>query len=92
VVYGFQNYEDVRVDVGASPTDGPVPSEGAFKRFDFSFGTSKFDLTLFVVDEGATMRLVLEYDSGLFNADSIGRHLALLDRFARSAASHGAAK
>jgi non-ribosomal peptide synthetase component F len=88
VVYAFQNFTDVNVGVGARP---PGAGPGEPERFEFVFGTSKFDLTLFVADEGDTLRLMLEYDTGLFYAGTARRFLALLDRFVRTAVRLGAA-
>ena len=84
VIYAFQNFADVHVDIrrqdntrsGLSGLDTP-------RAFDFSFKTSKFDLTLFVFDDGDNVHLTLEYDTGLFLAATICDYLATLERFAR---------
>ena len=84
VIYAFQNFADIHVDIrrqdsarsGLSTLDSPRP-------FDFSFKTSKFDLTLFVFDDGDKVHLTLEYDTGLFLAATIRDHLGTLERFAR---------
>lgn len=84
VMYGFQNYADVQLDLGTNEAAAEVSQIGAF---DFSFETSKFDLTLFVLDSGATIDLSLEYDSRLFKPASIQRYLGALVRFAKMVAS-----
>jgi amino acid adenylation domain-containing protein/non-ribosomal peptide synthase protein (TIGR01720 family) len=87
VVFAFQNFSDVRIVTRAGSAAAGRPADAARVRsFDFAFGTSKFDLTLFVADEGEVLRLVLEYDTALFHAESARRHLGLIARFARTAA------
>ncbi|MDA8527289.1 amino acid adenylation domain-containing protein [Opitutaceae bacterium] len=84
VVYAFQNFGDVHVDVGdsaASPVD--PETKVSITPFDHTFHTSKFDLTLFVSDDGETLDLTLEYDSGLFKPTSIRRYLTLINKFSR---------
>ena len=76
VVYAFQNYADVQMNVERAPA-AAVDSGAGIQAFDFDVRTSKFDLTLFVADEQDHLRLTLEYDTGLF-ADTVQRHLALL--------------
>ena len=84
VVFAFQNFADVRVDDGV----GGLPDAEAreARAFDFSFGTSKFDMTLFVEDQGHALRLVLEYDTGLFLPATARKHLDAMARFAALAA------
>ena len=85
VVYAFQSYSDVRVDIGLGngPADAPVPSDLAQARdFEFNFETAKFDLTLFVLAEGGRLYLTLEYDTSQFRVKTIRKFLATLERFA----------
>jgi len=86
VVYGFQNYSDVHVEVGADATaSASAAAELAPAReFERTFRTSKFDLTLFVDDHGAgqQLALALEYDTGLFRPETVRRQVQLLERFA----------
>ena len=49
--------------------------------------TSKFDLTLFVSDDAGKLLLTLEYDTGLFRAETARKYLILLQRFAGAVAS-----
>ena len=90
VVYAFQNYADVRIDV-ADQVESSVPdaetTATSVRAFDFDVRTSKFDLTLFVADQGDRLRLTLEDDTGLFRPATVERHLALLGRFVAAAAS-----
>ncbi|HWA09039.1 MAG TPA: amino acid adenylation domain-containing protein [Opitutaceae bacterium] len=79
VVYAFQNFADVHVEVGAAPDPGELT---AVRPFEHAFKTSKFDLTLFVADEDGKLSLTLEYDTGLFRADTVRKWLAGLKRFA----------
>jgi tyrocidine synthetase-3 len=88
VVYAFQNFADVHIDVGAkrgaSADDGDVTSVRAFEH---AFKTSKFDLTLFVADEDGKLSLTLEYDTGLFRAETVRKWLTGLKRFAAMVAA-----
>jgi amino acid adenylation domain-containing protein/non-ribosomal peptide synthase protein (TIGR01720 family) len=81
VIYGFQNFLDVHIDVGVDKA-AMVGDLGDPKVLDASFKTSKFDLTLFVSDYGDTLDFDMEYDTGLFLPATIQRYLALLQRFA----------
>ena len=83
VIYAFQNFEDVHIDIGlrgARPPAGPA-SEADVKPFDVGFETSKFDLTLFVADRGDSLGLFMEYDSSLFRRETVLRYLSALQRF-----------
>ena len=79
VIYAFQNFDDVRIDIGLNST-GADPAEensgslGRINAFDVSFETSKFDLTLFVTDMREGLLLSLEYDTGLFRPEAIRRN------------------
>ncbi|MDM0053054.1 non-ribosomal peptide synthetase [Variovorax sp. J22R115] len=88
VVYGFQNFVDVHTD-STPDVDVDVESEATrataavrWEPFDFSFRTSKFDLTLFVVEESDALDLTIEYDSTLFLAATIRAQLDRLAGFA----------
>jgi hypothetical protein len=87
VIYAFQNFADVHVDAGtaaATPTESWERGDAAvdWAAFDFSFPTSKFDLTLFVVDRPDTIGLTFEYDSSLFLAATIRQQLHTIAKFA----------
>ncbi|WP_158247676.1 non-ribosomal peptide synthetase [Actinomyces qiguomingii] len=43
----------------------------SFEYRDLDFGTSKFDLSLDIVDEGSTIRLVFEYRSDVLSRDAV---------------------
>jgi amino acid adenylation domain-containing protein/non-ribosomal peptide synthase protein (TIGR01720 family) len=102
VVYAFQRFDDLRVETGGMSADlerdqggGPAAAAGLqVRRFDVPFRTSKFDLTLFAIDGAAdgALRFVLEYDTGLFQADRARQILDLLVRFAGAAAGHAEAQ
>jgi amino acid adenylation domain-containing protein/non-ribosomal peptide synthase protein (TIGR01720 family) len=83
VMYTYQNFTDIHVDVvqgGVAPEESdPVVD---WTGFEISFATSKFDLTLFVLEEAGTIRLTLEYDSGLFLEPTIRAHLQTIADFA----------
>lgn len=85
VIYAFQNFTDVRL--GDSEAAGNTPDSTTVNPFDFEFRTSKFDLTLFVSNEQDSLRLILEYDTGLFAPATAQRVLSVLGRFARMASS-----
>ena len=84
IVYAFQNFSDVNVDIGTDTKDesSDAPPSPVITPFEHTFHTSKFDLTLFAEDTDGNINLTLEYDTGLFKAASIQRYLDLLDRFA----------
>ena len=103
VVYAFQQFDDLQADADASDrkatSDLNAAPDGATQTqaYDVPFRTSKFDLTLFGIDRAndGTLRLVLEYDSGLFRSERARQLLALLVRFAGLAAGareHAAAR
>ncbi|HVU25270.1 MAG TPA: amino acid adenylation domain-containing protein [Opitutus sp.] len=88
VVYAFQNFADVHVEVEAAPEAGTGAAEAlAVRPFEHDFKTSKFDLTLFVADEDGKLALTLEYDTGLFRAETVRKWLAGLKRFAAMVAA-----
>ena len=87
VVYAFQNFTDVNIDTNRCGDETTNEREGAdsdaWSSFEFSFATSKFDLTLFVVDEVDQIRLIFEYDTGLLLSATIRQQLRTLERFAQ---------
>ncbi len=83
VVYAFQNFTDVRFEGRAPVVAG---SDHGIEPFEFTFGTSKFDLTLFVTEQNDTLLLHAEYDAAILAPTSVSRLLGILDRFARIAA------
>ena len=94
VVYGFQNFADVNVEIGDENTQwNAVGNDDGgnvdIKEFALQFETSKFDLTLFVLESGSELRLRLEYDSALFRQETIQQYLRILTRFIRLLASEG---
>jgi amino acid adenylation domain-containing protein len=80
IVYGFQNFADVRVDVGGDVDSSMADSAGRSRDFPIAFLTSKFDLCLFVSDLRATLLLELEFDTGLFLTPTIRRVLRAMER------------
>jgi non-ribosomal peptide synthetase component F len=95
VIYGFQNYLDVNLDIGFHT--GAVPlrlfdGNGGLEQaqsFDLSFKTSKFDLTLFVFEQDKGLNLTLEFDTALFRPESIRRYLSVFGRLARMVCKEG---
>ena len=96
VIYAFQNFDDVRIDIGLNSKGADSARKqrepGRIKAFDVSFETSKFDLTLFVTDMREGLLLSLEYDTGLFRPEAIRRNLLTLQRFAKAVANQNAAE
>jgi amino acid adenylation domain-containing protein/non-ribosomal peptide synthase protein (TIGR01720 family) len=97
VVYGFQTFSDLQVEVGPShgrqERSAPeLPAQADPESFDFSIQTSKFDLTLMVSEEADTLHLAMEYDTGLFYAGTIRRYLTMMQRSARMVASEAREK
>jgi NRPS condensation-like uncharacterized protein/acyl carrier protein len=96
VVYAFQNFEDIepgeRMFTGASAADLAPPDRSGdwAAAFEFSFETSKFDLTLFVAESPANLLFSLEFDTGLFLRETALGYLRTLDRFARMIVRHSA--
>jgi hypothetical protein len=83
VIYGFQNFADVHVDVApARPAVAPADATVDWQPFEFGFGTSKFDLTLFAWESEDGLRLHFEYDSTLFLAHTIRCQLETMQHFA----------
>ena len=90
VMYGFQNFEDVHIDLGiqsrAPAADSHVATGSMIEHaqpFGIFFKTSKFDLTLFVCEERDGLALTIEFDTALFRSASIRRYLSVFERFAR---------
>ena len=85
VVYAFQNFTDIHIDTKPiGPEAEKEPENGhfdAWSSFEFSFTTSKFDLTLFVEEVPDQLRLILEYDTGLFLPATIQQQLRTLGHF-----------
>ena len=90
VLYGFQNFEDVHIDVGfqnrATAAEARVPAGGEVEHaqpFGVFFKTSKFDLTLLACEERDGLAVTIEFDTALFRPGSIRRYLSAFERFAR---------
>jgi hypothetical protein len=94
VIYAFQNFEDVAIDIGlrdsvpARSAADPAIADGAppISAFPISFETSKFDLTLFVTEDGESLLLTMEYDTHLFKPETIRRCLGWIEKFVGLAA------
>ncbi|MBZ0257740.1 hypothetical protein K8I31_16880, partial [bacterium] len=85
VVYGFQNFADIQLDVDGAGGDAPMNNNAVqVKDFDLEFNASKFDLTLFASENEIGLELNMEYDSALFAASSIRRLLDAMGRFMQS--------
>ena len=95
VIYAYQNFEDVTIDVGVratpppdepsgDPLSGPSRPNGGegIRSFAVPFETAKFDLTLFVTEMDDELLLSLEFDTSLFEARTAQRTLEALGRFA----------
>ena len=88
VIYGFQNFADVRIDIGDMDFRAKEERSDLSNALSFSFKTSKFDLTLFVFqEEDEALYLTFEYDTTLFLPETIEQYLSILGRFARMVAS-----
>lgn len=87
VIYGFQNFADIHIDIEADNKDqlstDEIDNTDNVKDSELSFKTSKFDLTLFVLDMEESLKLYMEYDTGLFLPETIRRNLSILHRFAK---------
>jgi len=83
VLYAFQNYSDVRLDIATQRPSAAANETGLhIEPFTFSFNTSKVDLTLFAFDDSDQIHLHMEYDTGLFRSETIGKYLETYIRFA----------
>jgi amino acid adenylation domain-containing protein/non-ribosomal peptide synthase protein (TIGR01720 family) len=84
VIYVYQSAVQARTAIGgnaAPDTNRPIA------LLDFAFAFAKAELCLNIADHGGGgIGLTLEYDTDLFTAPTIDRHLAILDQFARSVA------
>ena len=88
VVYAFHRFDDLRLDVGVGVSPRrPREDADAVRSYPIRFRTSKFDLTLFVIDEGEgrPVRLLLEYDTALFTTAGATRVVDAVVRFAHLA-------
>jgi amino acid adenylation domain-containing protein/non-ribosomal peptide synthase protein (TIGR01720 family) len=88
VVYAFHRFDDLRLDVGSGVMPGPAREDAdTVRSYPIRFRTSKFDLTLFVIDEGdgRQVRLLLEYDTALFSSAGATRVVDAVVRFAHLA-------
>jgi amino acid adenylation domain-containing protein/non-ribosomal peptide synthase protein (TIGR01720 family) len=68
VMFTLQN-SGTRVNGSISPQEGGL----SISPLEIHSGTSKFDLTLFLLDEADRISGVLEYNTDLFNANTIDR-------------------
>jgi amino acid adenylation domain-containing protein len=87
IVYNYLSHGTLYVDgLGKGgdnrfDTTERIGDSDEWKPFEYTFSTSKFDLTLFVFDDEKNLHLTLEYDSGLFGPATIRQGLATLQRF-----------
>jgi amino acid adenylation domain-containing protein len=75
VVYGFQNYADIKAAGGPAAGTGSDAVLHDARELPIGFCTSKFDLTLFVTDRDQDLLLELEYDTALVTAAAIRQWL-----------------
>jgi len=89
VLYAFQNYADVHVDISVDGASAVANSGSGlrFEPFPFSHNTSKFDLTLFAFDDTDRLILHMEYDTALFRPETIQQYLENFIRFASMVAA-----
>jgi amino acid adenylation domain-containing protein/non-ribosomal peptide synthase protein (TIGR01720 family) len=84
---GFQDLSDVfveveRIDPPPYRPSQPPDGNSVWADYDIASQTSKFDLTLLVVEDSGTLRLILEYDCNLFLAKTISHQLQAMAAFA----------
>jgi hypothetical protein len=90
VIYGFQTLEIAsgdREDSGMAHR--PNPHGNTVPALEFSYRTSKFDLTFLMSDEGGALRLAIEYDTSLFYPETIRQYVDLMAQSAKTLASEG---
>ncbi len=75
VMFVLQNAPEGRLDVSGL----------TFEPVDLPTTTAKFDLSLYVVETGATLSVLLEYNRDLFDRDTAGRMLAHYGRLLAAA-------
>lgn len=94
VMYEYQSFSDL--NLGWSPPDGSSsrrsPQEDSGAGFEFRTGTSKFDITFFVIDHGEAVELQMEYDTRLFRAGTIETFLNYVEKFSIKTAELPAAQ
>lgn len=90
VVYGYQNFADVRIDEDRSSGAGKALQH--VESFPLTNRTAKFDLTLFAYELDDRLRLDLEYDSDLFEASTARAFLNTLVDFSATAAESASMK
>ncbi|HEU4597136.1 MAG TPA: amino acid adenylation domain-containing protein [Pyrinomonadaceae bacterium] len=86
VVYVFQNNAEQRAEAAAAP---PEEDAARARSLAFAFDFAKFDLLFVVADEGEAegIGLTLEYDGGLFRAETVRGYLKTIERFASQIAA-----
>ncbi len=93
VVYAFQNFNDVRVELDRIHADVPALEDddasvlSRARPFQLEFETSKFDLVFFAVETRDGVGLTIEYDIDLFVAETIATYLEAIERFSMTVAS-----
>lgn len=90
VLYAFQNYGDVHMDVAAEGAAATADDDTGLQiePFPFAHSTAKFDLTLFAFDDADRLLLHMEYDTSRFRPETIRKYLDALVRFASMITSH----
>ncbi|CAM2010573.1 non-ribosomal peptide synthetase [Acanthopleuribacter pedis] len=89
VIYGFQSFADLRLDVAmvGKVTDADGAGTTVLREareIPLRFHTTKFDLTLYVLEEGGQLHFTMEYDTALFKPSTIKRYLTALARIAEA--------
>lgn len=86
VMFAYQSFADLDA---TGQGDGELTLDQS-RIVDVPLATSKFDLTLYVYESAAGLRLALEYDDRLFTEQTIDRYLISLERLAERFAEQAA--
>lgn len=81
VLYGFQNFTDITLDVGRKDSLLQPGNRQSVEVFRQGFATSKFDLTLYVYVWEQTISLSFEYNAALFSQEAVRRWLNYFRKF-----------
>lgn len=84
VLYGFQNFTDVTVDIDDQQNANRKNTENSglsAEVYSQKVNTSKFDLTLFVYESDKEILVSFEYNSTIFKAETIKKWLAYFEKF-----------
>lgn len=90
IMYAFQNYRNVMNNPGGSsiPQQSSAPVVIPFNSTGSTLETSKFDLTLYVMEMDDEIEFVFQYDAQLFNDTTLMRFADIFKKFIATASTN----